>query len=339
MLVLIAPDKFKSTLSSAQVANAMARGIKSLGMNFVQMPLADGGEGTVDILGGVNRETIVTGPLGEEVLAGWHLDGHSAVIEMASASGLTLAGGSQKNDPINATSSGTGQLILAAMNAGARRIIVGAGGSACTDGGRGALEILKDYGRLDGSQGVELIIAADVQTPFLEAATIFGRQKGATPNQIDRLTRFLRLLARQYQQEFNIDVTKIRGSGAAGGFAGGMAVLGAKIENGFELVAREIGFEKALANSDFVLTGEGLLDSTSFEGKVVGSVITKAKEAKVPVGVIAGRIAERINRDFPSMSLVEEFGGVRAMTAAAESIEDATRQVIQQFRASLIDNR
>ena len=173
MHVLIAPDKFKGTMTAAQAAEAMARGVGSLGMESSLLPLADGGEGTVEALGGINRQTLVHGPLGEEVIAGWHMSQFTAVIEMAAASGLMLMDGSRNNDPMLASSQGTGELIAAAIDAGATRIIVGAGGSACTDGGIGAIEVLKSYGSLDGSRGIEVIIATDVLTRCLDAAFIF----------------------------------------------------------------------------------------------------------------------------------------------------------------------
>ena len=309
----------------------MGRAATALGIQTIQVPLADGGEGTVSVLGGANRNSEVSGPLGEKVIARWRLADGTAIIEMASASGLTLVGGASKNDPLKATSRGTGELIAEAIKAGASRIIVGAGGSACTDGGLGAVEILKHYAPFDGTRGYELIIACDVQTPFLEAAEVFGPQKGASPHQVVELTSTLKLLAKQYREEFGVNVNSIRGSGAAGGFAGGMAALGASIVDGFELIAREINFEASLQKCDFVLTGEGSLDQSSFEGKVVGSVLARAMEIGVPCGVIAGRIAENVKGDFFSASLVSMYGATQAMNETAQSVESATGEILKQF--------
>ncbi|MCX6430377.1 MAG: glycerate kinase [Actinobacteria bacterium] len=335
--MLIAPDKFKGTLSALEVAEAMGRAAASLGIQTLKVPLADGGEGIVSVLGGPNRTSEVSGPLEEKVIAPWRLENGTAVIELASASGLTLVGGASKNNPLKATSRGTGELIAEAITAGASRIIVGAGGSACTDGGLGAVEVLTNYAPLDGSRGYQLTIACDVQTPFLEAAEVFGPQKGATPHQVVELTGTLQLLVQQYKEEFGVHVNSIRGSGAAGGFAGGMAALGALTVDGFELIAREIDFETSLRKCDFVLTGEGSLDQTSFEGKVVGSVLTLAMDIGIPCGVVAGRIAENVKGDFFSASLVSMYGATQAMNATAKSVESATGEILKQFLSQLSD--
>lgn len=338
MFVLISPDKFKGTMTALEVASAMAQGADAHGIKSVQVPLADGGEGLVDVFGGKNRVSNVTGPLGEKVDAGWRLEEGRAIIEMASASGLTLIGGALKNDPMSASSIGTGQLIAFAIEAGATHIIVGAGGSACTDGGVGAVEILRPYAPLDGSRGVLLHVACDVQTLFLQAAEMFGSQKGATPIQIQELTKSLSAVAKKYKDEFMVDVTLLPGSGAAGGFAGGMAALGASIVNGFDLVAEELDFDSHLRKCDFVLTGEGSLDQSSFEGKVVGSVLARAKEFAIPCGVIAGRIAGNVKGDFDSVSLVDQYGSTKAMNEAAKLVESSTYDLLQDFllRQSII---
>src|SRR5690606_26053325 len=172
----------------------------------------------------------------------------------ALASGLALAGHAAGNDPLAATSAGTGELIDAALRAGAKRIVVGLGGSATTDGGLGALQAIPAPARL---RGVELLVACDVATPFSRAAEVFGPQKGATPAQVRLLTGRLEQLARRYRDEFGVDVESLAGSGAAGGLAGGLATLGGRLVPGFDLVADELGLHDALEGADLVITGEG----------------------------------------------------------------------------------
>lgn len=175
----------------------------------------------------------MTGPLGGWVQAGWRLDGQTAVVEMARASGLALAGGKDGNDPVGASSRGAGELIAAAIAAGARRVIVGVGGSATTDGGLGAVEGLR---RMPFAvSGVVVQVACDVQTAFVDAATVFGPQKGASPEQVAALTRRLLTLAETYRCNFSVDVAMLPGSGAAGGLAGGLAALGARLTPGEHL--------------------------------------------------------------------------------------------------------
>ena len=184
MKVLAAVDKFRGTATAAQVATAIGHACWQLGHDCVERPLADGGEGTLEALGGANRTTLVTGPLGKPVQAPWRLHRGTAVIEMACASGLLLAGGREKNDPIAATTTGTGELIDAALDLGAKRIIVCLGGSATTDGGLGAVKAIQTPARL---KGVEFVVACDVTTQFTDAAKVFGSQKGASPAQVQFL--------------------------------------------------------------------------------------------------------------------------------------------------------
>jgi glycerate kinase len=273
------------------------------------LPLADGGEGTLDALGGANRTTTVTGPLGEPVEAGWRLKSGTAVVEAARASGLALVG---RNDPVSATTRGTGELIAAALSAGAREVIVAVGGSATTDGGLGAAEAL-------GGERfrVPVRVACDVQTLFLDAATVFAPQKGATPEQVEILSKRLAGLAERYGS-----VTELAGSGAAGGLAGGLAFLGAELVPGFELVVGHAGFERALDGTELVLTGEGRLDRTSFEGKVVGGVLEACDQRGIPAVIIAGEIEPGLALPVPAYSLVERFGRDRAYAEPAACIAE-----------------
>lgn len=286
----VAPDKFKGSLTADAAAAAMARGVRTAGFDGVRVvPLADGGEGTLDTLvaavGGSRRRARVAGPLGDPVDAVWaQLSDGTAVVEMARASGLLLVDG--RNDPLRATTRGTGELIAAALRAGARRVVVGVGGSATTDGGLGAVEVL-GWSLL----GADVTVACDVTTPFLEAARRFGPQKGASDAQVQLLTRRLERLAEQYQARTGVDVRDIEGSGAAGGLAGGLAAIGATVASGFDVVADVVGLGSALEECDLVLTGEGRCDTTSFAGKVVGGVLEWAAELGVPHrGVIAGQV-------------------------------------------------
>ena len=267
MRVLAAVDKFRGTASAAQVASAIGHACWELGVDCVEAPIADGGEGTLDALGGPNRTTRVTDPLGRPVEAQWRLAGDTAVIEMARASGLSLVGGAKKNDVIAASTIGTGQLIDTALNDGAKRIIVCVGGSATVDGGLGAIRAIGTPARL---RGTEFIVACDVRALFADAARLFGAQKGATPVQIEFLSNRLEQLQQSYLHDYGIDVSLLIGGGAAGGLAGGLSALGASLVPGFDVVADEVGLHEQIAQCDLIITGEGYLDSESFDGKVVG---------------------------------------------------------------------
>lgn len=319
--VLAAPDKFRGTLRAAQVATAVARGVEAAGGSCTRVPVADGGEGTLDALGGPNRTTTVTGPLGDLVDAAWRRSGTAAVVEMAQASGLDLVGGRQGNDPVAASTHGTGELISAALDAGCRRVVVGVGGSASTDGGLGALRALEPLARL---RTAELVVACDVRTTFVDAATDFAAQKGASAAQVELLRRRLQRLAQLYRQTHGIDVTALVGSGAAGGLAGGLAAVGARLVPGFDLVADELDLEGHLDGVDLVVTGEGFLDEQSFAGKAVGGVAALAAGAGISALVVAGEVLEGV--DLPVglevISLVERFGRDRALGDTAACVTE-----------------
>lgn len=327
--VVAAPDKFRGTATAAEVAAAVGRAAAGLGWECDEVPLADGGEGLLDVLGGANRTTTVTGPLGDPVEASWRLDRGTAVIEMARASGLLLAGGPDGNDPIAADTYGTGELIQHAVEAGASRIIVGLGGSATTDGGLGALRALHPLARL---RGVELLVACDVRTRFLDAAECFGPQKGASRAQVRLLTNRLARLADVYRQDHGVDVTALPGAGAAGGLAGGLAAVGAQLLDGFALVAEEVALDEVIEGADLVVTGEGFLDEASFDGKVVGGVAEMAAGLGVPVVAVVG---EEVDSDVVHdavarsglaevVALVERCGRERAFEETASCVEEVT---------------
>jgi len=324
--LVAAPDKFRGTADASQAAAAAARGARRVGWTASEVPLADGGDGLLAAFVGEVRRDEVTGPLGEPVLAEWKLvpenadhDGPTAVIEMANASGLSLAGGQENNNPTEASTAGTGQLILRAVSLGARQVVVGCGGSATTDGGAGVIEVI---GSVEALRGVDLVAACDVTTRFRDAARVFGPQKGATPEQVELLTARLDRLAGRYREEFGVDVTSLPGAGAAGGLAGGLAALGARITSGFELVAEFVGLDKKLATADLVMTGEGLLDRQSFSGKVVGGVMTHVA-GRVPILCIVGDVASDIDPvAIEIVSLVARAGSDRARSEVLALIEE-----------------
>jgi glycerate 2-kinase len=288
------PDKFRGSLTAPEAADALGRGLERAGFDDVRrVPLADGGDGTLDVLlavrGGTRRRVPVTGPLGDPVEAAYGVlpDG-TAVVEIAAASGLALVEG--RNDPLAASTRGAGELLAAAARSGARRILVCVGGSATTDGGLGAVTALGW-----SLAGLEVTVACDVTTPFLAAAEEFGPQKGATRAQVALLSRRLERVAAEYRTRRGVDVTALAGAGAAGGLAGGLAALGATLAPGFEVVATAAGLAEALAGADLVVTGEGRFDRPSLQGKVVGGVLEWAAEAEVPhAAVVAGQVAPEL---------------------------------------------
>lgn len=312
MHIVAAPDKFRGTATAAQIARAIVMAAEQAGATADAAPMADGGEGTLEVVGGANRTSTVTGPLGDPVEAPWRLHRHTAVIEMARASGLALVGGAEANDPLGATTYGTGELIEAALERGARRVLVGVEGSATTDGGLGALRALHPTQRL---KGVGLAVACDVRTRFNDAATVFGPQKGAGPTQVELLRRRLERLSQVYAETYGVEVNDIEGSGAAGGLAGGLACVGAELCNGFELLAEEVDLYGRLEGADLVVTGEGALDATSLQGKVVGGVGELAAAAGVPVLTVVGRVDGGASPAHGELiSLSDRFGAELAMS-------------------------
>jgi glycerate kinase len=244
---------------------------------------------------------------------------------MARASGLELVGGAEGNDPVAASTAGTGELIVDAVDKGALRVIVGLGGSATTDGGLAALRALHPLGRL---KGVELIAACDSRVGFLEAATSFAPQKGATPAQVELLRRRLERLAQVYRDEHGVDVLTLEGAGAAGGLAGGLAAAGARLVSGFDLVADEVRLDERLEEADLVITAEGFLDALSFEGKVVGGVAALAAAVDVRAVAIAGQVFDDAGDRIEAISLVDRFGEARARADTLACIEEVAHDLL-----------
>jgi glycerate kinase len=321
------PDKFRGSLDAAAATAAMARGLRTAGFDdVVEVPLADGGEGTLDTLlaarGGATRQVRVTGPLGDPVDAVWgRLSDGTAVIEMARASGLALVKG--KRDPLRANTRGTGELIAAVARTGATKIVVCVGGSATTDGGLAAVEALGW-----SLKGLDVVVACDVATPFTQAAERYGPQKGASPAQVALLTRRLEQLVGVYEDRTGVDVSELEGAGAAGGLAGGLAAIGARLEPGFDVVAQAAGLEDALDGADLVVTGEGKLDISSFEGKVVGGVLEWAADADVSHrGVIVGQATDAAREEASVLGHVQVLALTDRVWQAGEAFSRAATLV------------
>ncbi len=336
--LVVAPDKFRGTATAHEVADAVGGAASALGWTVEKVPLSDGGEGLLeafDVPGSHLRTTAVTGPDGRMVEASWRIKGDVATVEMARASGLSLVGGPGGNDPLQATSYGTGQLIAAAAAAVGRAgtVVVGLGGSATTDGGAGMIAAI---GASGGLKGTALVGACDVRIGFVEAARLFAPQKGATVPQVAVLEARLLGLADRYESEFGVDVAGLPGAGAAGGLGGAIAALGGELQSGYELVAELLGLREALVGAQRVITGEGALDAFSFAGKVVGGVVDDASALGIATLVIAGRatddaLEEAEARTVEVVSLSERFGELRAITETLDCIGAVVTEALGQL--------
>lgn len=331
MRIVIAPDSFKEALSAEEVCRAIARGVRRVCPDAVLdlVPMADGGEGTVDALIAATRgrrfSTTVSGPLGEPVVASWGMlggPGRAAVLEMAAASGLGLVPPDRRN-PLHTSTYGTGELIRAALEHGAERLLIGIGGSATTDGGAGAAQAvgvrfldasgkalpeglaggrLADISRIDLASRdsriahVTIEAACDVDNPLCGsrgAAAVFGPQKGATPEQVARLDENLAHLAGLVERDLGMSVADLPGAGAAGGLGAGlMAFFGATLRPGVELVMQALKLADRLAGADLVITGEGRIDAQSMMGKVISGVGGVTRRCGVPAIALVGSVGE-----------------------------------------------
>jgi glycerate kinase len=378
MRIVIAPDSFKESLSALQVADAIEAGFREIfpRAEYRKLPVADGGEGTVqamiDATGGRLVKLDVTGPLGESVpafygeLPAQDRGGSTAVIEMAAASGLELVAPGRRN-PLLATSRGTGELILHALDAGVRRFVLGVGGSATNDGGAGMLQalgvrFLDDAGaelgaggaelarlaRIDISQldprikGSEFHVACDVNNPLVGpqgASAIFGPQKGATPEMVAQLDACLARYAAVMAADLGRDVADMPGAGGGGGIAAGMVVfLGGRLRPGIEIIAEAVGLEQAVRDADLVITGEGRIDGQSVSGKTpVGVARVAARHGKPVIGIGGGlaRDADAVH----AHGIAAVFAAVRrpctveeALAQASENLTAAARNVAQALR-------
>lgn len=360
MKIVIAPDSFKDSLSAEKVADAIANGLADAlpHAHLVSCPMADGGEGTVEAIvaagNGQLRRNHVQGPLGESVEAhwGWLPDSHTAIIEMAEASGLQRVPLSQRDARISSTF-GTGELIRAALDAGAQRIILAIGGSATNDAGAGALQAL-GLGLFDAERqplapgglalsqlahielsgldprlaDVRFEIAADVNNPLCGehgASAIFGPQKGATPEHVGLLDRALEHFADHCAAVLPKDVRDEPGSGAAGGLGfAAKAFFGAQFRAGVEVVAELVGLAEAVKGADLVITGEGRFDAQTLRGKTPFGVARIAQAQGVPVVVLAGTLGEGYQ------TLYEHgINAAFAVTSGPMSLEDACANAAQ----------
>lgn len=357
--VVLAPDSFKESLSALAAAEAMADGVCAAipAASCALFPMADGGEGTAEAvaaaLGAELQTATATGPLGDPVRAqyAWVRGQRIAVIEMAAASGLELVPTAQRN-PMFTTSYGTGELMAAAAKRGARRIIVGLGGTATVDGGAGILQAMgaallnaegKSIARggaglatverihLDGLRMLlgecKVELACDVDNPLLGptgAAVVFGPQKGATPAMVADLERGLEKLARALEAATRLDVRRARGAGAAGGAAGAlMAACGAKMLSGGKLVAELVGLEEAIASADLVMTGEGRFDAQTLHGKLPAVVAELARRHGKPLVVLAGCIENVPAERLREMGICAAVAVTPPGTAWADAKRDA----------------
>jgi glycerate kinase len=280
---LVAPDSFKGTFDAATVAEAIAAGVEAGGGSADRCPVADGGEGTMDVLlgalGGERRTTRVHDPLRRPIEASFGLlgGGQTAIVETAQASGLSLLA-PEERDPERADTYGTGELIAAAIDTGGRTVLLAAGGSATTDGGRGAIEALRQ-----SDAAIEVL--CDVRTPYEEAARVFAPQKGASPEEVERLTEKLDAFAAELPR----DPRGLPMTGAAGGLSGGLWAHGATLRAGADFVLDALDFDARLARADAVVSGEGRFDSQSLEGKIVGEIATRCAAAGKPLHLIVGQ--------------------------------------------------
>ncbi|MGH2863691.1 MAG: glycerate kinase family protein [Solirubrobacteraceae bacterium] len=325
---LIAPDAFKGTYSAKEVTLAIAAGLREVDSSAAVdlCPSADGGEGTLEVLverlGGRCTSAEAHDPLGRPISAplGWLQDGTSAIVAVAGASGLGLLTPSERDAEL-ASTIGTGELIAAAVRAGATRVIIAAGGSASTDGGRGAIHAIQASG---GLRGAQLTVLADVTTTFERAAEVFAPQKGADAATVRRLTARLHGQAPALPR----DPRGLPMTGAAGGLAGGLwARYGATLVPGAEWVLDALGFDERIARAGAVITGEGRLDAQTLEGKLVSQIAGRARGAGVPVHAVVGGCAlTRAERAQLALATVHEAhdrlelaGAGRALAATALS--------------------
>lgn len=378
MKIVIAPDSFKESITAFEAAAAIEHGFKEIfpKADYIKLPMADGGEGTVqslvDATGGTVVETWVTGPLGEPVSAFFGMlgDGETAVIEMAAASGLHLVPPDKRN-PLKTTTRGTGELILASLDRGASHIIIGIGGSATNDGGAGMIQalggrLLDKFGNDIGPGGgtlsqlaaidlssldarlkdVEIEVACDVDNPLTGvtgASAVYGPQKGANAEMIIDLDANLSHWADAIELYFNQSFRNIPGAGAAGGLGFGLlAFLSAELKRGIEIVLQTVNFDKHVKDADIVITGEGRIDSQTIFGKTPIGVAKAAKKYDIPVIAIAGGRARDsdVVHEHGIDALFSIVPGIvtlqDAMDHASGYLQQTSRNIAAVFHAGLM---
>lgn len=374
MKIVIAPDSFKESLSALGVADAIETGFKKVFPNatYVKIPMADGGEGTVqslaDALQGRLITVEVTAPLGNKVKAEFAISGdeQTAIIEMAAASGLHLVP-IEKRDPTKTTSYGTGELIKAALDLGVKKLILGIGGSATNDGGVGMLQALgiqfldingKEIGfggsalnnieKIDRTsldtrlQNVELQVACDVNNPLCGekgASATFGPQKGATPNMVEQLDRALAHFAKIAERDLHLNIRDQAGAGAAGGMGGGLLLLpNVQLKAGVQIVIDAVRLAEHLKDADLVITGEGRMDSQTIHGKTPIGVAKTAKANNTPVIAITGCLREDYdvvyNHGIDAVfPIIRQLGTLEETLAKGrENLESAAQNVARLYK-------
>lgn len=323
--IVIACDSYKGCLSSSEVARAAAEGVAEIypDCEIVRLAVADGGEGTVDALvetlGGHLECAEVSDPLGRPVKAAYGIAGDLAIIESAAACGLTLLTKEERN-PLITTTKGLGELILAAIDKGCRRFLIGLGGSATNDGGMG---MISADGFLVRARVMKFTVACDVDTPYIGAqgaSRVFGPQKGASEEDVEILEERLRGHALKILKDTGIDVSDMAGAGAAGGLGGAFrAYLGAELKRGVDLVLDQIGFDSIIDGADLVITGEGCSDYQTLKGKTAAGVLERAKRKGIPVMLVSGAIRDgQMLRD-------GGFGIIAAASPQGMSLAEAMR--------------
>lgn len=356
MKIVVAPDSFKESMTAKEVCEHIEKGLKAVSKNWeiIKIPMADGGEGTLDALidstkGKIFYEQTV-GPLGDELTSRFGILGgkNIAVIEMASTSGLELIS-PEKRNPYITTTFGTGQLILKALNLNVEKIILGIGGSATNDGGAGMLQALGaklldennnqigyggyelsrlkkiDFSELDERlKKVEILVACDVTNPLTGengASHIFGKQKGATPEMIKVLDRNLLLYSKIIEKDLGIKVDDIPGAGAAGGLGAGLLALGASLKKGIDIVIEASELEKKIVGADIVITGEGSIDGQTRFGKTPYGVAMVAKKQGIPTITLAGNVGKDIDvlYDYGFDAIFSIMQGVETLESALEN--------------------
>ncbi|MGU3525008.1 glycerate kinase [Enterobacteriaceae bacterium C23F] len=374
MKIVIAPDSYKESLSALEVACAIEKGFRQIfpDAEYVKIPVADGGEGTVEAMVAATQGRVVTvevtGPLGEPVQAFYGISGdeHTAFIEMAAASGLESVPPARRN-PLKTTSWGTGELIRHALDAGVKAIIIGIGGSATNDGGAGMAQalgakLLTESGQQipAGGEGLEQLVriditgldprlatcrievACDVTNPLTgkEGATaVFGPQKGASAEMIPRLDAALKHYATLIERDLKIDVLNLEGGGAAGGMGAALfAFCSASLRPGIEIVTEALQLAEQVASADLVITGEGRIDSQTIHGKVPVGVAKVAKRFHIPVIAIAGSLTEDVEVVHQHgldavFSVLYQVGTLEdALAGAEENVRRTARNVAAVLR-------
>lgn len=356
MKIIVAPDSFKGSISAPELCAAIGRGIRAVvpDAEVIDMPMADGGEGTMENLvlatAGTRQPVVVQDPLGRAVTAAYGVlgDGETVVVEMASASGLPLLKKDERN-PLAASSYGTGELIRHALDAGYRRFLVGLGGSATNDGGAGMLAALgvrflgqdgnplapggaalAELADIDDSQMDERLseatftIASDVTNPLCGsdgASAVFGPQKGATPEMVALLDRALDRYGSVVARAKGRDVRDVPGSGAAGGMGAALlAFMRAEMRPGIDLVMEAMQFEKHAAGADLIITGEGRLDTQTLSGKVIAGICSRAARHRIPVVALCGGM-ELGGEQCDALGLAAGFSIVRGPCTLEKAME------------------